>query len=99
MAAARLERLVAHDVIAGLLVRVRVIAQLGQVAVEVHEEVDEVLDELEQKSRQDFLDMVGYALLGRGTTVTTLPMQLLTGPKSVLETLRASGYTVEAPRL
>ncbi len=57
------------------------------------------LNELEQKSRQDFLDMVGYALLGRGTTVTTLPMQLLTGPKSVLETLRASGYTVEAPRL
>jgi uncharacterized protein YbaP (TraB family) len=55
------------------------------------------LIEMEQQSRQDFLDMVGYALLKGGTTVTTLPMQFLTGPKSVLETLRAS-YTVESPR-
>lgn len=56
------------------------------------------LKEMEGRSRQDFLDMVGYALLGRGTTVTTLPMQLLTGPKSVLDTLRATGYAVESPR-
>lgn len=55
------------------------------------------LIEMEQQSRQDFLDMVGYALLKGGTTVTTLPMQFLTGPKSVLDTLRAS-YTVESPR-
>jgi uncharacterized protein YbaP (TraB family) len=54
-------------------------------------------NELEQQGRQDFLDMVGYALLGRGTTVTALPMQFLAGPKSLLDTLRASGYTVEAP--
>jgi uncharacterized protein YbaP (TraB family) len=56
------------------------------------------LIEMEQQSRQDFLDMVGYALLGRGTTVTTLPIQFLTGPKSLLNTLRASGYAVESPR-
>jgi uncharacterized protein YbaP (TraB family) len=56
------------------------------------------LKEMEGQSRQYFLDMVGYALLGRGTTVTTLPMQFLAGPKSVLDTLRATGYTVESPR-
>ncbi|MEY2853478.1 MAG: hypothetical protein RL030_610, partial [Pseudomonadota bacterium] len=56
------------------------------------------LKEMEAQSRQDFLDMIGYALLGRGTTVTTLPVQFLTGPKSVLNALHATGYTVESPR-
>jgi uncharacterized protein YbaP (TraB family) len=54
--------------------------------------------QLEEQGRQDFLDMVGYSLLSRGTSVTVLPMQYLTGPKSLLDALRATGYQVESPR-
>lgn len=57
----------------------------------------EQIDRLEQQSRQAFLDMAGYALLGRGTSVTTMPVQFLRGERNVLDDLRASGYLIETP--
>jgi uncharacterized protein YbaP (TraB family) len=56
------------------------------------------LEQLEAQSRQDFLDAAGYALLGRKSSVTTLPIQFIGGPRSLLDELRANGYTVESPR-
>jgi uncharacterized protein YbaP (TraB family) len=56
------------------------------------------LEQLEAQARQDFLDAAGYALLGRQTSVTTLPIQFIAGPRSLLDVLRAKGYTVESPR-
>jgi hypothetical protein len=55
-------------------------------------------EELEARGRQEFLDTAGYALLGREVAVTTLPIQFIAGPRSLLDDLRASGYTVETPR-
>jgi uncharacterized protein YbaP (TraB family) len=54
----------------------------------------------EQKKNviDDFYNSVGYALLARKTSLTTLPIEYLLDEKGVLANLRRSGYQVEEPR-
>jgi uncharacterized protein YbaP (TraB family) len=58
----------------------------------------DMISQTEGGARQYFLDMAGYVLLGRDSTVATMPIQVLAGTDGVLEQLRRSGYTVEDPR-
>ena len=57
----------------------------------------DLINMTEGGARQYFMDMAGYVLLGRNSTVATMPIRVLAGSGGVLEQLRRSGYTIESP--
>jgi uncharacterized protein YbaP (TraB family) len=62
------------------------------------ERLHQMYEQQKKVMTDEFLNSVGYALLGNPTSITTLPMSQLLGEQGVLAKLRATGYAVEEPQ-